>query len=143
MPKFELPGIGEIQTQGEGLSTLEFDAIKQIIDNRATTSGVAMEEDTQSLIYPNTGYYNIPEVDTKIRFAVSAAPNLESKVKTLQKFYKDVKQDEFDASNFIVTDNNGKKFILDNKQKTNFGDVIDIGKDITGAITSTGGAILG
>jgi hypothetical protein len=47
MPKFELPGVGEIQTQGEGLSTLEFDAIKQIIDNRATTSGVAMEEDTQ------------------------------------------------------------------------------------------------
>ena len=104
MPKFELPGIGEIQTQGEGLSTLEFDAIKQIIDNRATTSGVAMEEDTQSLIDPNTGYYNIPEVDTKIRFAVSAGPNLESKVKTLQKFYKDVKQDEFDASNFIWSD---------------------------------------
>jgi hypothetical protein len=143
MPKFELPGLGEIQTQGEGLSVLEFDAIKQIVDNRTTTSGVAMEEDTQSLIDPNTGYYNIPEVDTKIRFAVSAAPNLESKVKTLQKFYKDVKQDEFDASNFIVTDNNGKKFILDNKQKTNFGDVIDFGKDITGAITSTGGAIAG
>ena len=142
MPKFELPGVGQIETIGEGLSGLEFDALKQIIDNRSTVNDIGTE-DTQSLIDPNTGYYNLPEVDTKIRFAVSAAPNLESKVKTLQKFYKDVKQDEFDASNFIVTDNNDKKFILDNKQKTNLGDVIDVGKDIFGIAGSTAGAIGG
>jgi hypothetical protein len=68
---------------------------------------------------------------------------LNRKLQTLQKFFPKVTQDEYDPTNFILEDANGKKFILDDKSKTNFGDVIDEGKGITQAVTSTGGAIAG
>jgi hypothetical protein len=68
---------------------------------------------------------------------------LNRKLQTLQKFFPKVTQDEYDPTNFILEDANGKKFILDDKSKTNFGDVIDEGKGITQAVTSTAGAIAG
>jgi hypothetical protein len=68
---------------------------------------------------------------------------LNRKVQHLQNFFPKVTQDEYDPTNFILEDANGKKFILDDKSKTTFGDVIDEGKGITQAVTSTGGAIVG
>ena len=44
---------------------------------------------------------NLREVPYKIRFAVQAMPNLESKIATLQKFYPVVEQDPNDPSNFF------------------------------------------
>jgi len=142
MPKFDLPGIGQIETSKEGITANEFDALKSIIDNRKSVDDVGYAS-TQDLINPRTGYYDLPEVDTKIRYLISASPNLESTVKTLKKYYKDVKQDVFDPTNFIVTDENGKNFILDDKSKTNLKDVVDVGKDITQIAASTAGAIGG
>ena len=140
MAKVNIEGV-DIEVAGDDISEEEFDFIidlKKEYESKTGPSGVGPEN-----INPETGYYNLPEVDSKIRFAVSAAPNFESKVKTLQKFFPKVTQDEFDATNFIVEDANGKKFILDDKSKTNFGDVIDEGKGITQAVTSTAGAIGG
>jgi len=101
MGKFNLPGIGEIETQGNGISPFEFDAIKRAVDNRSSVNDVGYAS-TADLIDPNTGYYNLPEVDTHIRYLVSASPNLESTVKTLRKYFTDIKQDELDPTNFIV-----------------------------------------
>ena len=142
MPKFDLPGIGQIETSKEGLTGAEFDAIKGIMDNRGSVEDIGYAS-TTDLINPRTGYYDLPEVDTKIRYLISASPNLESTVKTLKKYYKDVKQDVFDPTNFIVTDANGKNFILDDKNKTNLKDVVDVGKDVTQIVGSTAGAVVG
>ena len=93
-----------IEIAGDQITKEEFDFIKDIKATYAKTpSGVA-----ESDIDPATGYYKLPEVDAKIRFAVAAAPNLDSKFLTLKKFFKDVKQDEYDPTNFIVTDANDK-----------------------------------
>ena len=106
----------DIEIAGKEINKEEFNFIKNLKSaGFSNPSGVSNAE-----IDPNTGYYNLPEVDSKIRFAVSAAPNLKSKYKTLQKFYKDVRQDEYDPENFIVTDANDKKFILDDKSKKKF-----------------------
>ena len=140
MAKVKIEGV-DVEIAGDEISQEEFDFIidlKKEYESSIGPSGVSAED-----INPETGYYNLPEVDSKIRFAVSAAPNFASKVKTLQKFFPKVTQDEFDATNFIVEDKDGKKFILDDKSKTNFGDVIDEGKGITQAVTSTAGAIGG
>ena len=140
MGKVKIEGV-EIEIAGDEISEEEFDFIQDLkkeYTSNLNPSGVSNED-----INPETGYYNLPEVDSKIRFAVSAAPNFESKIKTLQKFFPKVTQDEYDPTNFIVEDSNGKKFILDDKSKTNFGDVIDEGKGITQAVTSTVGAIGG
>jgi hypothetical protein len=140
MGKVKIEGT-EIEIAGDQISEEEFNFIndlKKEYTSKLNPSGV-----TEKDINPETGYYNLPEVSSKIRFAVSAAPNFESKVKTLQKFFPKVDQDEFDPTNFIVTDANGKKYILDDKSKTNIGDVIDEGKAITQMVTSTGGAIAG
>ena len=140
MGKINFEGV-EIEIAGDEISKEEFDFLidlKKEYTSKLNPSGVSDED-----INPETGYYNLPEVDSKIRFAVSAAPNFESKVKTLQKFFPKVTQDEYDPTNFIVEDSNGQRFILDDKSKTNFGDVIDEGKGITQAITSTAGAITG
>jgi len=126
-----------IEIAGDQISKEEFDFIKDIKATYAKTpSGVA-----ESDIDPATGYYKLPEVDAKIRFAVSAAPNLDSKFLTLKKFFKDVKQDEYDPTNFIVTDANDKKYILDDKSKKNFKDIIDVSRDITGIAGSLGASI--
>ena len=127
MGKVKIEGV-EIEIAGDEISEEEFDFIQDLkkeYQSNIFPSGVSEKD-----INPETGYYNLPEVDSKIRFAVSAAPNFESKIKTLQKFFPKVTQDEYDPTNFIVEDSNGKKFILDDKSKTNFGDVIDEGKGI-------------
>ena len=140
MGKIKVEGV-EIEIAGDEISKEEFEFLQDLkkeYTSNFNPSGVSDED-----IDPETVYYNLPEVDSKIRFAVSAAPNFESKVKTLQKFFPKVTQDEYDPTNFILEDANGKKFILDDKSKTNFGDVIDEGKGITQAVTSTIGAIGG
>lgn len=86
---------------------------------------------------------SLEEVPNKIRFLVEGSPNLESKIATLQKFYPNVQIDTTESNNFIVTDEDGKQYQLDNKKKTNIGDLIDISKEITEIVASTGGAIAG
>jgi hypothetical protein len=138
MGKINIDGI-DIEIAGDEINKEEFDFINSLKSSGSNNpTGVSDSE-----IDPNTGYYNLPEVDAKVRFAVSAAPNLKSKFKTLQKIFKDVRQDEYDPENFIVTDIDDKKYILDDKSKSNLKDVIDVGKEITQTITSTGGAIAG
>ena len=140
MGKVKIEGV-EIEIAGDEISEEEFDFIQDL--KKEYTSNLNPSGVTDEQINPETGYYNLPEVDSRIRFAVSAAPNFKSKVATLQKFFPKVVQDEYDPTNFIVTDSNGKTFILDDKSKTNLKDVIDEGKGITQAVTSTAGAIVG
>ena len=83
------------------------------------------------------------EVPNKIRFLVEAAPNKESKIATLQKFYDNVSEAPDNPNNFIVSNTGGENFIVDNKNKINFGDFIDMGKEITEIVASTGGAVAG
>ena len=140
MGKIKFGGV-EFNIQGDEPTIEELRALKQIQKTYSEKQNPAGVSDAER--NPSTGYYDLPEVSSKIRFAVSAAPNLKSKIQTLEKFYSEVKQDPFDPTNFIVTDTNGKKFILDDKSKTNFKDVIDFGKEITQVGASTAGAILG
>lgn len=81
------------------------------------------------------------EVPLKIRFLVEGAPNMESKIATLKKFYPEVKQ--LPDENFLVTDAKGTTHIFDDREKTNWGDFIDASKEITEAISSTVGAVGG
>lgn len=83
---------------------------------------------------------NLPEIPNKIRFLVEGSPNMESKIATLKKFYPQVEIDTTQSNNFILTDDKGNKFQLDNKKKTNLADFIDIGKEITEIVGSIGGA---
>jgi len=139
MTKINVEG-ADIEIEGNTLTPEQFDFIyelKRDYESRKNPSGLSDE-----YINPETGYYNLPEVDNQIRFLVSAAPNYKSKVRTLKKFFKEVVPDEYDPNNFILTNDAGEKFILDDKSKTNLKDVIDEGKGITQAVTSTGAAIL-
>ena len=86
---------------------------------------------------------DLPEIPNKIRFLVEGSPNMESKIATLKKFYPEVEIDTTQSNNFLVTDNKGNKFQLDNKKKTNVGDFIDISKEITEIVGSIGGAAVG
>ena len=97
---------------------------------------------------------NLKEIPNKIRFLVEGAPNQESKVATLQKFYDKVELHPTQNGNFIVTDETGEQFIVDNKNKVNVGDFIDMGKELTqvagsmigavgGSVAGPGGTILG
>ena len=79
------------------------------------------------------------EVPYKIRFLVEAAPNLESKIATLQKFYDNVDFNERDKT-YIVSNKGGEQFVLDDKQRTNLGDLIDISKEASEFIGSVAGA---
>ena len=81
------------------------------------------------------------EVPLKIRFLVEGAPNMESKIATLKKFYPKVKQ--LPDENFLVTDAKGVTHIFDDREKTNWGDFIDASKEIAEIIGSTVGAIGG
>ena len=76
----------------------------------------------------------LTEVPNKIRFLVEASPNINSKVATLQKFYDDVQV--LEGNNFIVTDRDGNRFQLDNKNKTNLADEIDLGKEASEMVGS-------
>ena len=86
---------------------------------------------------------NLKEIPNKIRFLVEGAPNQESKVATLKKFYDKVELHPTQNGNFIVTDETGEQFIVDNKNKTNFGDLIDMGKELSQVVGSMGGAVAG
>jgi len=86
---------------------------------------------------------SLEEIPNKIRFLVEGSPNMESKIATLKKFYPEVEIDTTQSNNFIVTDNKGKQFQLDNKKETNVGDFIDISKEITEIVGSMGGAAVG
>ena len=83
----------------------------------------------------------LTEVPNKIRFLVEAAPNMASKVATLKKFYTDVQP--LEGNNFIVTDKDGNRFQLDNKNKTNLADAIDLGKEAAELVGSIYGAAKG
>jgi len=83
----------------------------------------------------------LTEIPNKIRFLVEAAPNMNSKIATLQKFYDNV--EPLEGNNFIVTDNNGNKFQLDNKNVTNLSDAIDLGKEATEMVGSMIGTTAG
>ena len=80
----------------------------------------------------------LDEVPNKIRFLVEAAPNLNSKITTLQKFYPSVEIAE--DGNFLVQDKDGTQYQLDNKKKFTTGDLIDISKEATEVIGSIAGA---
>ena len=139
-----LDGIGQVEVEGDTLDieTLklvkEYQKQKTIEGGAKGITGTASSKDRDEF-----GNLVAPEVSSKVRFAVSAAPNLESKVKTLKKFYDKVEQDEMDPSNFIVTDKQGKKFLLDDKTKTNFGDVIDFSREAGQVVGGTIGAVKG
>jgi len=83
----------------------------------------------------------LDEVPNKIRFLVEAAPNLNSKIATLQKFYPSVEIAE--DGNFLVQDKDGTQYQLDNKKKFTTGDLIDISKEATEVIGSIAGATAG
>jgi hypothetical protein len=83
----------------------------------------------------------LDEIPNKIRFLVEAAPNLNSKIATLQKFYPSV--DIAEDGNFLVQDKDGTKYQLDNKKKFTAGDLIDISKEATEVIGSIAGATAG
>jgi len=83
----------------------------------------------------------LDEIPNKIRFLVEAAPNLNSKIATLQKFYPSVEIAE--DGNFLVQDKDGTKYQLDNKKKFTAGDLIDISKEATEVIGSIAGATAG
>jgi hypothetical protein len=80
----------------------------------------------------------LDEVPNKVRFLVEAAPNLNSKIATLKKFYPQV--EVAPNGNFLVEDKDGTQYQLDNKKKFTTGDLIDISKEATEVIGSIAGA---
>jgi hypothetical protein len=80
----------------------------------------------------------LDEVPNKVRFLVEAAPNLNSKIATLKKFYPQVEVAQ--NGNFLVEDKDGTQYQLDNKKKFTTGDLIDISKEATEVIGSIAGA---
>ena len=64
---------------------------------------------------------NLNEIPNKIRFLVEGAPNVESKIATLEKFYDKIEMHPTQKGNFIVTNEDGEKLVVDNKNKTNLG----------------------
>jgi hypothetical protein len=140
--------IGEytFDISGDKPTDKEVQVIKEYIGREQQTKQAETEKATSTqLLQKGDQYEKYEEVPYKIRFAVSAAPNLESKFATLRKFYTDVKQDEFNDNNFVVTDANGKKFVVNKTSTTNLGDVVDlarpiaqIGGSIAGAALATG-----
>ena len=85
----------------------------------------------------------LKEIPNKIRFLVEGSPNLESKIATLKKFYPQVEVDQNENNNFIVTDESGEKYQLDNKKEFNFGDVVDLSKEIAEIVGAVGGSVGG
>ena len=139
-----LEGIGQVEVEGNTLDIDTLKLVKEYQKQKTIEGGVkGIAGTASSKDRDEFGNLVAPEVSSRVRFAVSAAPNLESKVKTLKKFYDKVEQDEADPSNFIVTDKQGKKFLLDDKTKTNFGDVIDFSREAGQVVGGTVGAIKG
>jgi hypothetical protein len=139
-----LDGIGQVEVEGDTLDIDTLKLVKEYQKQKTIEGGVkGIAGTASSKDRDEFGNLVAPEVSSRVRFAVSAAPNLESKVKTLKKFYDKVEQDEMDPSNFIVTDKQGKKFLLDDKTKTNFGDVIDFSREAGQVVGGTIGAVKG
>jgi len=86
---------------------------------------------------------NLNEIPNKIRFLVEGAPNVESKIATLEKFYDKIEMHPTQKGNFIVTNEDGEKLVVDNKNKTNLGDLIDISKELTEVASSAIGTVIG
>jgi hypothetical protein len=135
---------------GDKPTEAESQIIKEYIGKEQQSKQAQMEKATPSQVLDMGDQYSkYEEIPYKIRFAVSAAPNLESKFSTLRKFYTDVKQDEFNPDNFVVTNSSGKKFVLNKTTDTNLGDIVDLSRpaaqiagSIAGAAT-VGGSTLG
>jgi len=135
---------------GDKPTEAESQIIKEYISKEQQSKQAQIERATPSQVLDMGDQYSkYEEIPYKIRFAVSAAPNLESKFATLRKFYTDVKQDEFNPDNFVVTNSSGKKFVLNKTSETNLGDVVDLSRpaaqiagSIAGAAT-VGGSTLG
>ena len=86
---------------------------------------------------------NLNEIPNKIRFLVEGAPNVESKIATLEKFYDKIEMHPTQKGNFIVSNEDGEKLVVDNKNKTNLGDLIDISKELTEVAGSAIGTAIG
>jgi len=87
---------------------------------------------------------NLRTIPLRIKAAVAAAPNLESKFATLQKFYPNgVEQDKTDQNNFYVINEQGEKLILTDKNKFDISYGLDWIRPVSAAIGGTIGAGLG
>jgi len=143
MPTVDIEGLGKVEIDGNepDLNTLKIiEKFKDFKNIEGTVNGIGHDK---TLPRNSFGQIVAPEIPLSERFAVNAAPNLESRVATLKKFYPSVKQDPLNFDNFIVTDKNGKKFQLNDVSKTNIGDVVDLAKPTAQIVGSTIGAIGG
>ena len=93
----------------------------------------------ENYVNPNQAASTMKEVPYKIRFLVEAAPNQQSKIATLEKFYDNVKFNESDST-YVVSNQGSEQFILDDKTRFSPGDLIDISKEATEFIGSVAGA---
>jgi len=142
MPIVDIDGLGKVELDDEKPSASTLDLINKLKNDRLIKGTVSNIGEDKLLPRNSFGQIVAPEIPSMQRFAVAAAPNLESKVATLKKMYSDVKQDPLNADNFIVTDKTGNKFQVNDVSKTNFGDVIDMARPIAQIIGSSAGAIL-
>ncbi len=93
----------------------------------------------EDYVNPNQAASTMKEVPYKIRFLVEAAPNQQSKIATLEKFYDNVTFNESDST-YVVSNQGSEQFILDDKTRFSPGDLIDISKEATEFIGSVAGA---
>lgn len=93
----------------------------------------------ENYVNPNQAASTMKEVPYKIRFLVEAAPNQQSKIATLEKFYDNVNFNESDST-YVVSNQGSEQFILDDKTRFSAGDLIDISKEATEFIGSVAGA---
>jgi hypothetical protein len=90
-----LEGIGQVEVEGNTLDIDTLKLVKEYQKQKTIEGGVkGIAGTASSKDRDEFGNLVAPEVSSRVRFAVSAAPNLESKVKTLKKFYDKVEQDE-------------------------------------------------
>jgi len=143
MPIVDIEGLGKVELDDEKPSASTLDLINKLKNDRLIKGTVSNIGEDKSLPRNSFGQIVAPEIPSMQRFAVAAAPNLESKVATLKKMYSDVRQDPLNADNFIVTDKKGNKFQVNDVSKTNFGDVIDLARPIAQIAGSSIGAIAG
>jgi len=87
---------------------------------------------------------NLKTIPLRIKTAVAAAPNTESKFATLQKFYPNgVEQDKTDPNNFYVINENGEKLILTDKNNFDMSYGLDFIRPASQIVGQTIGAGLG
>ena len=87
---------------------------------------------------------NLRTIPLRIKAAVAAAPNMESKIATLQKFYPNgVEQDRTDPNNFYVINEDNEKLILTDKNKFDISYGLDWIRPVSAAVVGTAGAVIG